>query len=76
MFYPSTKKNIVRGKCLEADLGLLQHPSGALCDDSQRLPAVNYYHKALHLGCCSNPRSASDANAIADVVLTITSKSY
>ena len=23
------------------------------------LPAVNYYHKALHLGCCSSPRSAS-----------------
>ena len=21
--------------------------------------AVNYYHKALHLGCCSCPRSAS-----------------
>ena len=29
----------------EADLGLLQ--------------AVNYYHKELHLGCCSRPRSAS-----------------
>ena len=24
------------------------------------LPAVNYYHKALHLGCRSSPRSASD----------------
>ena len=23
--------------------------------------AVNYYHKALHLGCCSSPRSASEA---------------
>ena len=22
--------------------------------------AVNYYHTALHLGCCSSPRSASD----------------
>ena len=22
--------------------------------------AVNYYHKVLHLGCCSSPRSASD----------------
>ena len=21
--------------------------------------AVNYYHKAFHLGCCSSPRSAS-----------------
>ena len=25
----------------------------------KRLPAVNYYHKALHLGCCSSSRSAS-----------------
>ena len=24
-----------------------------------KLPAVNYYHKELHLGCCSSPRSAS-----------------
>ena len=23
------------------------------------VPAVNCYHKALHLGCCSSPRSAS-----------------
>ena len=23
------------------------------------MEAVNYYHKALHLGCCSSPRSAS-----------------
>ena len=23
------------------------------------LDAVNYYHKALHLGCCSSPRSVS-----------------
>ena len=23
------------------------------------LRAVNYYHKELHLGCCSSPRSAS-----------------
>ena len=32
---------------------------GALCDNSWRLLAVNYYHKALHLGCCSSPISAS-----------------
>ena len=32
---------------------------GALCDNTKRLPAVNYYHKALHLGCYSSPRSAS-----------------
>ena len=25
-----------------------------------QLPAVNYYHKVLHLGCCSSPRSGSD----------------
>ena len=25
-----------------------------------KLEAVNYYHKALHLGCCSSPRSASE----------------
>ena len=39
----------------EADLGLLQHPRW-----SALLPAVNYYHKALHIGCCSSPRSASE----------------
>ena len=22
--------------------------------------AVNYYHKVLHLGCCSSPRSVSE----------------
>ena len=32
----------------EADLGLLL------------LPALNYYHKAHHLGCGSSPRSASE----------------
>ena len=26
----------------------------------KQLEAVNYYHKALHLGCCSSPRSAFD----------------
>ena len=25
-----------------------------------QLSAVTYYHKALHLGCCSSPRSASE----------------
>ena len=25
----------------------------------KRLPAVNYYYKVLHLGCCSSPRSTS-----------------
>ena len=27
------------------------------------LPAVNYYHKELHLGGCSSPRSASGSSA-------------
>ena len=26
--------------------------------------AVNYYNKALHLRCCSSPRSASDTNSL------------
>ena len=34
--------------------------NGALCDNSLRYPAAKYYHKALHFGCCSSPRSASE----------------
>ena len=54
----------------EADLGLLQH----------LLPAVNYYHKALHLGCCSSPTTTSESDnklsnivfrAIVDIVFQI-----
>ena len=42
-----------------------------LCSD-QRLKAVNYYHKALHLGCCSSPRSASgDCNMDAITLLQL-----
>ena len=37
----------------------------------QRLPAANYYHKVLHLGCCSSPRSASDV-FLCDLFLSIT----
>ena len=40
----------------ELDLGLLQHP---------RWSALLYYHKALYLGCCNNPRSASECNVMA-----------
>ena len=29
-----------------------------------RLKAVNYYHKALHIGCCSSPRSTSDIDHV------------
>ena len=29
--------------------------------DCLLVPAINYYHKALHLGCCSSPRSASES---------------
>ena len=32
---------------------------GALCDNSQRLKAVNYYQRVFHLGCCSSSRYAS-----------------
>ena len=42
----------------EADLGLLQRLRW-----STLLPAVNDYHKELHLGCCSSPRSATSHNA-------------
>ena len=47
------KKELISSSTSEADLGLLQHRRW-----SALLPAVNYYHKALHLGCCSSPRSA------------------
>ena len=30
-----------------------------IIDNGWKLEAVNYYHKALHLECCSSPRSAS-----------------
>ena len=43
----------------QTDLGLLQLQDGALCDNSYRLKVINYYHKALHLRCCSSPRSTS-----------------
>ena len=36
-----------------------------------KLEAVNYYHKELHLGCCSSPRSAS-----AYIILSFLSQSY
>ena len=46
------KINIFHERCSEADLGLLlQHPRWST--------SVNYYHKVLHLGCCSSPRSTS-----------------
>ena len=28
-----------------------------IIDNGWKLEAVNYYHKALHLECCSSPRS-------------------
>ena len=44
------------------------------------LQAINYYYKALHLGCCSSPRSASASSGwfvilIVESVLKISSKS-
>ena len=36
------------------------------------LPAVNCYHKELHLGCCSSPRSASgNFQVIFTVIFTL-----
>ena len=32
---------------------------GSLKSHPNQGQAVNYYHKPLHLGCCSSPRSAS-----------------
>ena len=44
------------------------------------LQPINYYYKALHLGCCSSPRSASASSGwfvilIVESVLKISSKS-
>ena len=41
--------------------------------NSSRFPAVNYYHKALHLGCCSSPRSASGCGVVRDWRVTSSS---
>ena len=43
------KLDIKNVKNTDADLGLLQHPRWSV-----------YHHKALHLGCCSSPCSASE----------------
>ena len=32
---------------------------------------VNYYHKVLHLGCCSSPRSASDMHPNLFIILFV-----
>ena len=34
-----------------------------------KLKAVNYYHKGLHQGCLSSPRSASDNHLIREQTL-------
>ena len=44
----------------EADLGLLQHSRWTLSNNNEQLEAINDYHKTLHLGCCSSPKSTSD----------------
>ena len=46
-----------KGAEAEADLGLLKHPKWSTL--LTIWSTVNYYHKALHLGCCSSPRSTS-----------------
>ena len=40
----------------------LVHNVNALRRHITKLKAANYYHKALHLGCCCSPRSASAYN--------------
>ena len=35
--------------------------------------AVNYYHKVLHLGCCSSPRSTSEINIQCKTIICINS---
>ena len=42
---------------------------GAICDNSKRLVAINYYYKELHLGCCSSPRYASVTNVIIRILV-------
>ena len=39
----------IKNSLPDTDLDLLQH---------RRWKPVDYYHKMLHLGCCSSPRSA------------------
>ena len=54
--------------CHQVSILLLRYYCGYKCilfwqplsEADLELPAVNYYQKALHLGCCSSPRSASD----------------
>ena len=67
-FILSLHKGLVYHQLSEADLGLLQHPKWSalrqqLTAQMERFETivngVNYYLKALHLGCCRNPRSAS-----------------
>ena len=45
------KQNVNTWSDTDTDLGLL-------------LSAVNYYHKALHLGCCSSPRFATVTDCV------------
>ena len=33
---------------------------GSRAAAASKIPAVNYYHKAVRLGCCSSPRSAPE----------------
>ena len=47
-------------QCQRRIYGCWNIQGGVLCENSQRRPVVIYYHKALHLRCCSSPRSASE----------------
>ena len=51
---------------------MLKGGSRTSATSKMELPAVNYYHKALHLGCSSSPRSVSDARAPIQFIYEIT----
>ena len=56
-FYSSKIRLIVRGGSRAAAIFKME----CFVIIVKGLEAVNYYHKAFHLGRCSSPRSASDS---------------
>ena len=41
---------------------------GYMAAATSKMEAANYFHKALHLGCCSSPRFTSDVRARIELV--------
>ena len=54
------KDALFRGKSRAAATSMMER--FVMIVNGWKLEAVNYYHKTLHLGCCSNLRSASASN--------------